>query len=769
MKDVTSTDGRGSVLLLRRSFLSGLGLAAAGLALGFVKEAHAAEPNKPPPTDAAAKNAAASAGNGLRPNLFVHVTPDDVVTIVCARSEMGQGVRSSLPVLIADELGADMARVKIVQGDGNVALGDQNTDGSHSIRGFYDELRRVGAVARTMLVLAAAKRWRVPESTCDARDGAVFHEPTKRSLRFGELANEAAKLPLPDPKSIVLRPASRLKHVGKELPLLDGPDIVTGRAVFGADVKLPGMLTAVVARPPVAGGRAASHDPKRALAVAGVKRVVELPRAKKPFGFRPLGGIAVVADTTWAAMRGRAALDVTWEAGDNGSYDSVAYREELLRALRAPGRAWRNRGDVEHALGGSKRQVAATYYAPHLAHVPMEPPCAVARVDGNKCEVWAPTQNPQDAQKEVADALGLALNDVTVHVTFLGGGFGRKSKPDYVVEAALLAREMKVPVRVQWTREDDVKHDYYHSVSAQELVAGLDEGGKVVAWRHRTVFPPIGSTFSDAKSGGLGDLQQGVLDVPLAVPNVRAENADARAHTRIGWLRSVANIYHAFAVQSFMDEIAHAASRDPLDMRLELLGPPRIVTPQELGVEKLPNYGQSLDEHPIDTARHRAVLERVAALSAWRDRKKNGRSLGIAVHRSFLTYVAVVVSVVRLADGRVHADEVWICADPGTVVNLERVRSQLEGAVIFALSHALYGEITMKKGATEQSNFRDFRLMRIKDAPRAIHVDVVRSDKPPGGVGEPGVPPVAPALANAVFALTGKRVRDLPLVRSLAV
>ena len=391
------------VVLVRRAFLAGLGLAAAGLAIAFEREARPDDgPKKPVPTDPKAKTAAAAAGEGLRPNLFVHVAPDDVVSIVCARSEMGQGVRSSLPVLIAHELGADMARVKVVQADGGVVYGDQNTDGSHSVRGFYDELRRVGAVARMMLVSAAAKRWGVPESTCDARDGAVHHEPTGRHLRFGELANDAAKLPLPEPAAIVLRPAARLKHVGKELPLLDGPDLVTGRAVFGADVKLPGMLTAVVARPPVPGGRTRSHDAKKALAVRGVKRVIELATAKRPFGFRPLGGIAVVAENTWAALRGRAALEVSWDPGDNRSYESTGYREQLVRSLRSPGRVWRNTGDVEHALGGSKRRVEATYYVPHLAHAPMEPPCAVAKVDGKKCEIWAPTQNPQAAQQEVA-------------------------------------------------------------------------------------------------------------------------------------------------------------------------------------------------------------------------------------------------------------------------------------------------------------------------------------------------------------------------------
>lgn len=764
----------GPIRVLRRSFLAGLGLAAGGFALGAFPGEALGDDRKIPkapikPVDAALEKKTAAKGGGLRPNVFVHVGADDVVTIACARSEMGQGVRSSLPVLVADELGADMARVKVVQADGDKAYGDQNTDGSHSVRGMFDDLRRVGAAARMMLVASAAKRWNVPAAACIARDHAVFHEASKRSLRFGELAEEAGALPTPKKDEIKLRPTSELKHLGKELPLLDGPDIVTGRAVFGADVKLPGMLTAVVARPPVVGGKVTRHDPARALAVKGVKRVVVLPEAKKPFGFKPVGGVAVVADDTWAAMRGRAALDVTWDHGDNAKYDSRAYREELMTALKSPGKAFRNVGDADAALAGAKRRVEAVYYVPHLPHATMEPPVAVARVDANGCEVWTSTQNPQAARTEVAKGLGIDESKVTVHVTLLGGGFGRKSKPDYVVEAALVAREVGAPVRLQWTREDDIQHDYYHTVSAQRLAAGLDDAGKVVAWHHRTAFPSISSTFTDAVIAGEGELQQGVLDVPLAVPNVRAEACEARAHTRIGWLRSVANIYHAFAVQSFVDELAHARGVDPRDMQLEILGPPRIVKPADLGVPKLPNYGQSVDEHPVDTARHRRVLERVTELSRWSERTKSGRSLGLAVHRSFLTYVAVVVSVVKGAKDRIGVDEAWIVADAGTIVNLERVRSQLEGAVLFGLSHALYGEISMKDGATEQSNFRDFRLLRIAEAPRKVHVEVVKNDGPPGGIGEPGVPPVAPALANAVFALTGKRIRDLPLVRSLSV
>jgi isoquinoline 1-oxidoreductase beta subunit len=736
----------GRVVLLRRSFLVGAGLSALGLALGVTGIARAED-----------------AGPVLEehPALFVQIAPDGSVKIVCHRSEMGQGVRSSIPALIADELGADMARVAIVQADGDKKYGDQNTDGSHSIRGSYDTLRKIGAAARMMLIAAAAKKWGVAASACVAHDHAVHHPPSKRSAGFGQLAEAAARLPVPQAKEIVLRPTAELRTKGNVLPHVDAPAIVTGAAVYGADV-----------RPPVAGGTVARFDASKATSVPGVRKIVRLPDVKKPFGFQPLGGVAVLADTTWAAMQGRAALDVTWNPGDNADYESTAYHAALAEAVRTASgervHAVRKKGDALAALASAIRKVEAEYHTPHLAHVPMEPLVAIAKVDGGRCECWAPTQNPQAARTEVAHALGIGEDAVTIHVTLLGGGFGRKSKPDYVVEAALLAKEAGVPVRVQWTREDDVRHDYYHSTSAQRFVAGLDAGGRVVAWHHRDAFPSIGSTFSGATFGGAGELQQGVTDLPLAIPSVLVEVCEAKAMTRIGWLRSVANIYHAFAVQTFFDELAAARNKDPVDSLLELLGPPRIVSLDELGVDSLPNYGQPLSEHPIDVARHHRVLKRVAELSRWSSRKADGRALGIAVHRSFLTYVAVVVAVAQSPAG-LRVDEAWIVADAGTLVNVDRVRSQFEGAVVFGLSHALFGEISMKDGATVQSNFRDFRLLRIGQTPRAIHVDLIESDGPSGGVGEPGVPPVAPALANAVFALTGTRIRTLPVVKSLPV
>jgi isoquinoline 1-oxidoreductase beta subunit len=758
------------VLVTRRSFLLGLNLSLGGLALGlYAKDGLADEPSgksgpKPPPGAQAEENRLP----GLNPNVFVHVAETGVVTIVCSRSEMGQGVRSSLPVLIADELGADMTRVVVTQADGDKKYGDQNTDGSTSVRGFYENLRRVGATARLMLVAAAAARWKVKPETCEARDHAVFHAPTKRKLGFGDLAMEASRLPVPKGDAVKLRPKGDLTRVNSPtLPLLDGPGLVTGAAAFGADVKLPGMLIAVIARPPVVGGKVARVDTARALAVPGVKKVIELPASKRPYGFQLWGGVAVVAENTWAAMRGRAALDIMWDHGENAAYDSASFREDLLASVRAPGTPLREVGDVDAALSKAARVVEAEYVVPHLAQLPMEPPVAVAHVTGGRCEIWAATQNPQVARSEAARVLGLGEDKVTVHVTLLGGGFGRKSKADFVAEAAFVAREAGAPVRVQWTREDDIRHGYYNAVNAQRIRAGLDERGKVIAWHHRTAFPPIGSTFGDADRPGAGDLQQGVLDLAIDVPNIRAEGCPAKSHVRVGWYRSVYNIFHAFAVGSLIDEIAHARGQDPRDVLLEVIGPARVLGLADLGVKALRNYGEPLEKHPVDAGRLRRVVERVTEAARWGGRKKDGRAFGLAAHRSFVAYTAVVLAVVPDERGKVRVDEAWIAMDAGTVVNRDRVHSQMEGAVIMGISNAMFGGITMKGGVTEQSNFRDARIARIGEVPRKIHTDLVPSDAPPSGVGEPGVPPVGPALANAIFALTGRRIREIPLARSL--
>jgi isoquinoline 1-oxidoreductase beta subunit len=468
-------------------------------------------------------------------------------------------------------------------------------------------------------------------------------------------------------------------------------------------------------------------------------------------------------------MQGRRALNVKWNPGPNASYDSVAYRRQLEAKAAQPGKVVRQRGDVDAALGSAAKRVSARYYAPHLTHGAIEPPAALASVKDGGCEIWACTQDPMTARKEVADALGMQVEKVSLHVTLLGGGFGRKSKPDFINEAALLSKSVGRPVKVTWTREDETQHGFYHSVSAQQLDAGLDASGRTVAWRHRTVFPTIASTF-DAKAEypPNWELGLGFSDVPFDVPNLRLENAPIPPGVRIGWLRSVANIYHAFAIGSFADELAHAAGADPKDYLLKLIGEPRRVDLKAEGSDN-PNYNGSLDDYALDTGRLRQVVERVAKEAAWGRTLPKGRGLGIAAHRSFLTYAAVVIEVSVDAQGTAHVEDAHIAFDCGTFVNRDTVLTQAQGAVVFALSGALHGKITAKNGAIEQSNFHDYPLVRIGEVPRNIHVHLIESDAAPAGVGEPGVPPVAPALANAIFAATGERRRELPLGKRLAV
>jgi isoquinoline 1-oxidoreductase subunit beta len=751
-------------LVTRRSFLIGLNLSLGGLALGVFGGGAEADTGKPWPQPSAAP---LPPTGGLNPNVVVHIAPDGTTTIVCHRSEMGQGIRTTLPLLVADELGADPARVVVVQAVGDKKYGDQNTDGSTSIRKGYEQLRRAGAAARMMLVSAAAAQWKVKPATCTTRNHEVIHVPTKRALPFASLVAAAARLPVPDPKTIVLRPFEELIHVANP-PLLDGPAIVDGSSVFGADVKLPGMLFAVIARPPVVGGQVVRHDASRALAVPGVKKVVRMPTPVGAVAFQPWGGIAVIADSTWAALKGRAALDITWEHGANEVYDTVTHKEQLLASVRAPGATMRALGDLDAAIAKAEKVVEAEYVVPHLPHLPMEPPAAIARVTAAGAEVWAPTQHPQAARTEVARVLELGEDKVTINVTLLGGAFGRKSKADFVSEVAFLAREAGAPVRLQWTREDDIKHGYYNAASAQRLRAGLDANGKVTSWHHRTAFTPIQSTFvAGTDLASARDLQQGVLDLALDVPNIRAEACKAPVHVRIGWKRSVYNIFHAFAVGSFIDELAHARGADPRDTWLEVIGPARKLSLADLGIEKLANYGESMDRHPVDAGRLRRVIERVTEASGWADRKKAGRFFGLAAHRSFVAYTAAVISVVPDAKRGLRVDEAWISMDAGTVVNRDRTHSQLEGGVIMGLSDTLYGGVSMKGGVTEQSNFRDARLARFRDIPQKIHTDIAPSTDPPAGVGEPPVPPVGAALANAIFALTGKRYREVPIGRAL--
>jgi isoquinoline 1-oxidoreductase subunit beta len=703
------------------------------------------------------------------PNVFVGIKSDGTVLIVAHRSEMGTSSRTMVPLILADEMEADWKRVKIEQAIGDEKYGDQNTDGSHSVRSFFGVMQECGASARTMLEQAAASQWKVPASECKATLHQVVHTPSSKKLGYGELASAAAKLPVPDKSKLVFKKKSEYRYIGKDLPIYDLTDITHGKAVFGMDAKVDGMVYASIEHPPVLGGKVMSFDDKEALQVAGVSRTVEIPAFKPPHGFQPLGGVAVIADNTWAAFQGRKKLKITWDPGPNASYTSSEYKKELQATARKPGKVVRNVGDVDKAFAGAAKILEADYYVPHLAHAAMEPLVAVADFRNGKCTLWAPTQNPQAVQDTVAAAIGIDKKNVICNVTLLGGGFGRKSKPDYCAEAALLSKQLGKPVKVVWTREDDIHFDYYHSVAALYMKAGVDQKGKPLAWLQRSVFPSINSTFApDVKSGSAGELGMGFTDTPYDLPNHRAENGEAVNHVRIGWLRSVANIYHAFAVCSFADELANAAGRDSKDYLLELIGPPRLVDLKAQGVD-YPNMGP-IEQYPVDTARLRKVVELVAEKSGWGKRKlPKGHALGIAAHRSFLSYIATVVEVAVSPDGKISIPRVDTAVDAGMIVSPDRVRSQFEGAAVFGASLALMGEITATNGKIDQSNFNNYPVLRMNEAPLETHVYIVESDAPPAGVGEPGVPPFAPALCNAIFKVTGKRIRELPIGRQKLV
>jgi isoquinoline 1-oxidoreductase beta subunit len=746
----------------RRRFIQGVGtLGGLVLAAGYASSVRAADPPK--------KYGADGMPNGWvdDPLAFVAIGEDGIVTIVCHRSEMGQGVRTGMPMIVADELEADWKRVRVKQATGDEKrYGNQDTDGSRSTRHFFEPMRRCGAAARTMLEAAAAARWGVPVSEVEARNHEVVHAKSGRHVGYGSLAKLAAAQPVPSRDTVRLKDPSRFRYIGKgQLKLVDAPDIVTGKARYGIDTRLPGMLYAVVARPPVYGGKMVSYDAAETLKVPGVVKVVEIEPSPAPPIFNPLGGVAVVASNTWAAIQGRRALKVVWDDGPNGSYDSMAFKASMEDSARKPGKVVRDEGNVDSAMASAARRLEAEYYIPHLAHAPMEPPSATARIVDGKAEVWACVQSPQAARNNVAKRLGLPPADVTINVTLLGGGFGRKSMPDFAIEAAVVSKAMDgKPVKLTWTREDDLMHTYFHTVSVEHLEAGVDGQGKPIAWLHRSVAPTIITTFAEgAKNEAAFELGMGVINVPFAIPNVRIENPEAVAHTRIGWFRSVSNIPHAFAVQSFVAELAAAAGRDQKEFLLEVIGPPRRISPDTL--RDTWNHGESPERYPVDTGRLRRVVETAAHEAGWGRSMPRGRGLGIAAHYSFVSYVAAVVEAVVDDKGVITVPRIDIAVDCGATVNPDRVRAQMQGAAVMGLALATLGEISFKAGRAEQQNFDTYEVTRMFAAPRETRVYIMPGDysQPMGGVGEPGVPPIAPALCNAIFAATGKRIRRLPI------
>lgn len=692
----------------RREFLGTSGLALAVTAL---------------PGRRLAGMPAPAATRALAPSAFLEITPDGIVTVWVSKSDMGQGVRTALPQILAEELEADWSRVRIVQADAHPRYGDMGTGGSSSVSSLWGPLRTAGAQAREMLIAAGAARWGVPAAECRAREGAVEHPASGRRFGFGDLVQRAAMLEVPaDPP---LKDPSAFRLIGTDVPGLDTRDKVTGRAQYGLDVVVPAMRYAVIARCPVFGGTMRGHDPARALAVPGVLQVLEVP-----------SGAAVIASGTWAAMQGRKALECRWDEGPAAGLDSATLSRQLHDRAALGGALARNDGDAADAIAGAAQALEATYEAPLLAHATMEPMNCVADVRADRCELWAPTQAPDWARNEVATALGFSPEQVTVHTTLLGGGFGRRFQYAELVEAAQVSRAAGMPVKLVFTREDDMQRDWYRPMSVHRMAGGVDRQGAVTGWLHRVVVPSIGNQLwpGSVKNGYDPDAVDGAVDLRYAIPNLRVEYGMITNPVPIGWWRSVYASQTCFANECFLDELAAAAGRDPLAVRQELLA---------------------------HSPRHRAVLDLAAAKAGW-GTVPAGRAQGIAIHHFFSDAIVAEVAEVSIEGGKVRVHKVTCAIDCGLAVNPANVRYQVEGAVIYGLSAALYGAITVDKGRVTQSNFHDYPVVRMPEAP-VVEVHIVPSAEAPKGVGEPGLPPIAPAVANAVARLTGKRVRRLPI------
>jgi isoquinoline 1-oxidoreductase subunit beta len=708
-------------------------------------------------------------GTKNNPHLFIAIDPSGIVTIMANRVEMGTGIKTSLPMVVADEMDADWSRVRIEQATGdNDKWGNEDTDGSRSVRHWVQPMRQCGAAMRMMLEQAAAKRWGVDPSLVRAENHKVVNLQSNEIAGYGELAKAAMELPAPPVEAIRLKDPRDFRYIGTgSVQIYDLRDITMGKAIYGIDARIPGMKYAVIARPPVVGGKLVSFDATEAMKVPGVEKVLEVQGATWPLKFRPLGGVAVIARNTGSAIKGREKLKIVWDDGPNASYDSKAFREQMEASAGQPGLVVRDDGDAEGALKSAARVISATYYIPHLAHASMEPPVATAHVANGECVVYAPLQYPGDARDDLADVLSLPKDKVTVHPTLLGGAFGRKCNWDFAIEAAVLSKATGAPIKVTWTREDDLHHGPYHTVSVERIDAGVDANGKLTAWRHRSVAPSLMSTFhGDQVQESNIELGMGFVDNPFYIPNLRCENPACEAHVRIGWFRSVSNIPHAFAIQSMVGELAAALGRDQRDMLLELIGPDRVMDPSKFrAVKDLWNYGDPVETYPIETGRLRRVVEIATEQIGWGKTLPKGEGLGIAAHRSFLSYIATAVHVVVDNKGNLSIPRVDTVVDCGFYINPERIRSQTEGAAVMGTALAKNSEITFKAGRAQQSNFDSYLLARITEVPLNVNVHIVPADwnVPSSGVGEPPLPPFAPALCNAIYAATGKRIRSLPI------
>ena len=721
----------------RRKFIAGSTVAGAGLIIGVRLSGllHAQEAEK--------------AGKKAAPNPFdayIHVQPDGKISLIVAKSEMGQGIKTGLAMILAEEADVDFNSVTVEQAETRPDMyAHMGTGGSGSTMENFMPLRRAGATVRELMITAAAQKWSVPKKECEAKKGTVVHEKSSRQASYGELVEAAMKLPVPDQEKVELKDEADFELIGHTTPRVDIPSKVNGSAVFGLDVRVPEMLFAVVARCPTFGGKHAHFDATKATAVPGVKGVFEIPALGRDMF--TAGGVAVVADSTWAAMQAREALQIAWDNGAAASESTSTLHMALHAGAGRPGKRIRNDGNVDMVLSNGAKRVEATYEFPFLAHATMEPMNITVHARSGEAEVWAPTQSPDWVQRTVAQILSLKPEKVIVHTTLMGGGFGRRYMADYPAEAAQIAKVVGKPVQLVWSREDDMTHDFYRPAACHQMKGAVDQSGRPLAWSHTIASTSIGAFWDppdrqEPEKSEVGGAEQ----MPYSIPNVRLEYNHVASAVPPLWWRSVEHSFNGFAVECFIDELAAAAGQDPVQFRKTLLVKPA-------------NWKAKNDEDP-DPARLRAVMELAAEKSGWGSALPKGKGRGIATYHSFGSYIAEVAEV-TVQGGSFKIERMVAAIDCGQIVNPESVRAQAESAIIYGLSAALKNEITVKNGSIEQTNFDGYDPIRIHEAP-PIEVHLLKSKDDPGGMGEPALPPAAPAVANAIFAACGKRVRKLP-------
>ena len=729
----------------RRSFLKTGAAAGTGLCIGFHIPADAA------PSSAADDPAQQQEKKTPNPfNAWVHITPDNRITLLLEKSEMGQGIMTAVPMILAEELCVDWKNVTVQQAPTDPDVYNHGTGGSGSVAGCWLPMRRAGAAAREMLVSAAAARWGVNTNTCVAKSGGVLHGSRNNFLTYGELANDAAKLPIPNLNAVQLKNSDDFTIVGKATPRFEAAAKTNGRAIFGIDSRVPGMQYAVVARCPIFGGRVKSFDAAKAKAVPGVRDVFSIDPVTT--GAFSAGGVAIIADNSWAAMQGRKALEVKWDEGPNAAESSETLHKQFLDNASKTGKPYRNDGDADAAIASASKKVDATYEFPFAAHATMEPMNCTVHIRPDSAEAWVPTQAPQWAQDIIAGVSKLPKDKIKVNTTLMGGGFGRRYMADFVMEAAQISKQTGKPVMVLWTREDDMQHDFYRPASYHHFSGAIDDKGNIAAWKHFQTSTSIEAMWNPkGKEAPEKSEFATAAFIPYQTPHYRVEYTLAESGVPRAWWRSVEHSTSGFVVECFVDELASAVEADPLEFRLRSIGADR----------KIPDFTDPKEGKPLDTARLKGVLKLAAEKAGWSSPLPKGVARGIAGYFSFNTYTAAVAEV-SLKDGMPRVHRLVYAVDCGRPVNPDGIRSQVEGAAIYGLSAALHDAITIKNGAVVQTNFHEYQMPRIADTPKT-EIHIVESKEEPTGIGEPGLPVVAASVCNAIYSLTKKRVRRLPI------